>query len=91
MKDIHSQLEEHSQGYYLNFVNFENAEVAEGTQWSFPPANWARVQAAKAAYDPFNMFRELIFYHTVMAMVQMMLVMQAYRLLEANPSWCSHS
>lgn len=61
MKDIESQLSPMSEGHYINFVNFENPE---DTERSFPPANWARVKAAKAEFDPDNIFRELDFHHT---------------------------
>lgn len=44
-------------------LSFSNFEKANDTQLCFPAANWAAVQAAKAAYDPYNTFQSLDFYH----------------------------
>lgn len=60
VQELAAQLEHVSQGHYINFIDFERPE---DTQKSFPPANWARVVAAKAAFDPYNLFRELDFHH----------------------------
>ena len=60
VQDIYNQLKEYSLGHYINFVNYE---VPEDTERSFSPEAWAKVQAAKAAYDPHHLLRELDFYH----------------------------
>ena len=62
VKDLTSQLNPLSQGHYLNFVDFEDPM---DTERSFPPANWVRVQAAKAAYDPHTLFRSLQYQSTL--------------------------
>ena len=38
-------------------------QVPEDTEMSFSPEAWAKVQAAKSAYDPHHLLRELDFYH----------------------------
>lgn len=43
--------------------NFQNFEQTNNTQMSFPPSAWAKVVAAKATYDPANLFRDLNFAH----------------------------
>ena len=60
VQDTYDQLKEYSIGHYINFVNFE---VPEDTQKCFSPQAWPKVQAAKAAYDPHHLLRELDFYH----------------------------
>ena len=60
VKGIYNELAQYSIGHYINFVDFE---VPEDTQLSFAPANWPRIQAAKATYDPHHLLRELDFYH----------------------------
>lgn len=60
VRDIIAQLEPLSLGYYINILDFEHPE---DTRNSFPAENWVRVEAAKARYDPDNLFRELDFYH----------------------------
>ena len=54
VKGLVEQLAPWTQGYYINFAKYERASDTED---SFPAGNWARVVAAKSAYDPQVMCR----------------------------------
>ncbi len=54
-------LDLYGEGHYLNMNRFD---TADSTETCFPPANWARLQAVKAQYDPHNMFRPLDYFRT---------------------------
>lgn len=54
-------MDPYAQGHYINMNRFD---TLDSTKTCFPPANWARLQQVKQAYDSKNLFRPLDYYRT---------------------------
>lgn len=58
-RGVQKQLQPLSQGCLLTNVTFESADDAKH---SFPAENWARIEAAKAKFDPRGLLQDLCYH-----------------------------
>lgn len=58
-RNVSKALAPYTLSRYANTVMFENAN---DTRDCYDPQSWDRLKRVKAAYDPYNLFRELDYY-----------------------------